>query len=175
MRLYLSTSMLVLIYAMIACTPAGNPPQTPIKSNPVEDSKAISRLRDEFAAAWKAGDAERVANAYTNDAVLLPQNGPAVTGKSAILAFDKGFFDQYAPSNFEISSDEVQTMGDWAFDRGTYKFMATPKAGGEPLNDQGKYIVLLQRQADGSWKLARDIDNSSAPRAQAAPASKPKS
>src|SRR5215467_719467 len=136
--------MLVLISAMIACTPAGGPPQTPAKSNVAEDSKAISKLRDEFAAAWKAGDAERVANAYANDAVVLPQNGAAVIGKSAILALNKGFFDQYAPSNFELSSDEVHVTGEGACVRGSYKFMATPKAGGPPINDQGKYIGRLQ-------------------------------
>jgi uncharacterized protein (TIGR02246 family) len=175
MKRYSRISVFVLMSVMAACTPAGNPPQTSVKPNLEKDSNAINRLRDEFVAAWKAGDADRVANGYTNDAVLLPQNSAGVTGKSAILALNKSFFDQFAPNNFELSSEEVQIMGDWAFDRGTYKFMITPKTGGEPITDQGKYIVLLQRQADGFWKVARDIDNSSNPRPQPAQSSKPKS
>jgi ketosteroid isomerase-like protein len=38
-----------------------------------------------------------------------------------------------------------------------------PKAGGTPMEDAGKYLVILQRQPDGGWKVTRDIDNSSRP------------
>jgi ketosteroid isomerase-like protein len=30
----------------------------------------------------------------------------------------------------------------------------------DPIDDQGKYLVIFQRQADGSWRVARDMDNS---------------
>ena len=37
------------------------------------------------------------------------------------------------------------------------------KATGEPMTDRGAGIHILQRQADGSWKLAVDIWNSDNP------------
>jgi uncharacterized protein (TIGR02246 family) len=169
----LSISVFVMISVMAGCTPAGNPSQTAVKGE--GDAKAINKLRDDFLMAWKAGDSARVADGYTQDAILLPQNGPPVTGKSAILTFEKNFFDQFTPTSFELSSEELQTLGDWAFDRGTYRFTVTPRTGGESVSDQGKYLVLLQRQSDGSWKVARDIDNSSNPRPQPTSSSKSKS
>jgi uncharacterized protein (TIGR02246 family) len=175
MKLYSWVSTWVLMLAIAACALTSNQPQTPAKPTVEGDTKAINKLRDEFVTAWKAGDGDRVAKLYSNDAVVLPQNQAPVNGRSAIASFNKNSFDQFVPNNFELSSEELQIMSDWAFDRGTYKFMITPKAGGEPINDQGKYIVILQRQADGSWKVARDIDNSSNPRPQLAQSQKPKS
>ena len=52
--------------------------------------------------------------------------------------------------------------GGWAFERGTYKINLTPKAGGEPIQDIGKYITIYERQP-GAWEIARDIWNSSNP------------
>ncbi|MDA2927836.1 hypothetical protein MYX78_11520 [Acidobacteria bacterium AH-259-G07] len=34
---------------------------------------------------------------------------------------------------------------------------------GEPIEDNGKYIVILQKQPDNAWKIARDIWNSDNP------------
>jgi len=31
------------------------------------------------------------------------------------------------------------------------------------MSTEGRYLVVLQRQADGSWKIARDIDNTATP------------
>ena len=39
----------------------------------------------------------------------------------------------------------------------------TPKAGGEPTEDSGKWLGILKRQPNGSWKVHRDIWNSDKP------------
>jgi ketosteroid isomerase-like protein len=59
-----------------------------------------------------------------------------------------------------IFNEEVRVAGDWAYSRGTYSATLTPKAGGEPREDSGKYLTILERQSDGSWKIARDCFNS---------------
>ncbi len=47
----------------------------------------------------------------------------------------------------------------WAFHRGTYTIRLTPVAGGEVIGENGKVIVIFQKQPDGSWKIAREIWN----------------
>jgi len=58
----------------------------------------------------------------------------------------------------------TKVMGDMAFDRGAYVLNSTPKAPGPAsMTENGKYLVLRQKGADGSWKLARKIGNTSDP------------
>ena len=47
-------------------------------------------------------------------------------------------------------------MGDWAFDRGQFTMTLTPKAGPADVTEHGKYLVLLQKQADGMEAGARN-------------------
>jgi uncharacterized protein (TIGR02246 family) len=122
------------------------------------DLDAIRKLvGPEWAAAWVAGDAAAVADFYTEDAMLLPQNSPPVVGKAAIRSGYQTVFDQY---NVRGSSEiaELETGGDWGFMRGTYKITVTPKGGGEPVEeDSGNWLWIVKRQADGAWKIHRAV------------------
>jgi len=126
------------------------------------DVEAINSLRDEFIGLDNASDAAGLASLYTNDAVLMPPNQAAVTGNQAIESWFQTTFDQFT-TEFTVASEELEVVGDWAFDWGAYMTALTPKAGGEPTEDRGKYIVILRKQVDGSWRIARDIWNSDNP------------
>ncbi|MCB0095597.1 MAG: ester cyclase, partial [Caldilineaceae bacterium] len=47
--------------------------------------------------------------------------------------------------------------------RGLFRVDAELRANGMPVIMDGKYMSILQRQPDGSWKLYRDIFNSNVP------------
>ena len=126
------------------------------------DVEAINSLRDEFIGLDNASDAAGLASLYTNDAVLMPPNQAAVTGNQAIESWFQTTFDQFT-TEFTVASEELEVVGDWAFDWGAYMTALTPKAGGEPTEDRGKYIVILRKQVDGSWRIAHDIWNSDNP------------
>ena len=74
--------------------------------------------------------------------------------------FTNGFSGQT-----ELNTMAVEGSGDVAYAVGTYRMALTPKkAGAKPLPvDEGKYIEVLKRQDDGSWKIVYDIWNPSAP------------
>ena len=126
------------------------------------DMSAIDRLRDEFIALNNAGDAAGLAGLYTDDAVLMPPNQEAVTGNQAIESWFQTTFDQFT-IEFTLASDELEVVGDLAFDGGAYVIALTPQADGEAMEETGKYILILRKQVDGSWKLVRDIWNSNNP------------
>ena len=65
--------------------------------------------------------------------------------------------------DMDITNEEVTVSGDMAVARGVYQATLTPKAGGDNILVDGKYMTLLQRQPDGSWKIHRDIFNSNVP------------
>jgi ketosteroid isomerase-like protein len=62
-----------------------------------------------------------------------------------------------------LSVDEVRALGEWAFERGTYTIGLDPKSGGQSMEDAGKYVTIYQRKSGDSWRMARDIWNSSNP------------
>ena len=140
--------------AACAAPPAGPPSAA--------DMAAINTLRDNFVNAFNSSDAQKIVDGYTADAITLPAHHAQIVGKDAILAYNRDFFSQMS-GHISLKAEETKTAGDWGFDRGTYTMTVTPKAGGAPMNDQGKYIVIIQKQSDGSWKLTRDIDNSDLP------------
>ncbi len=114
------------------------------------------------AAISSTGDAAAAAATYTDDAVMMPAHRPAVEGRQAIQDSYQAVF-QGNTAKIALTALETQVAGDWAYDRGTHAITITPKAGGSAMEDSGKYLVILKRQADGSWKVYRDIDNSNNP------------
>jgi len=56
-----------------------------------------------------------------------------------------------------VVSDETVVAGDWAFDRGRAHRTLTPVAGGDTIEVDSEVVVILRRQADGAWKVARTI------------------
>jgi uncharacterized protein (TIGR02246 family) len=126
------------------------------------DLKAIDSVRGAHVAAVNAGDAREWAAQFTDDGVQMPPHMPANFGRSAIESWSKGFTDMFG-LEFSLAVEEVRAQGEWAFERGTYTIGLNPKSGGPPMQDAGKYITIYQRTSGESWRMARDIWNSSNP------------
>jgi ketosteroid isomerase-like protein len=136
------------------------------------DRTAIRQGGENYAKLLNAKDWKGLAALYAEDAMVLPPNQAAVQGRAAIQA------SLEAPlplSNFQTRSLEIEGRGDLAYSRGTYSLTVTP-AGAAPIEVRGKYLTIFRKQADGSWKMLRDIWNSDlplpAPEKAAAPAKK---
>lgn len=151
------SSILVLALAVGACAPAAPVPDT------AADQAAIDAVRSAWQDAYNAADAAGLAALYASDAVVMPPYAPAVAGPAAIQARLEEQMAQ-ATTTFTVAGTETIISGDWAVDRGTYQARSTPMMdGAESMIENGKYLVVLQRQADGSWKIAREISNVDAP------------
>lgn len=81
-----------------------------------------------------------------------------MSGQQAIRVWHEANFKK---ETAEILSkvEEIQTFGEWGFARGTSSGTVISKAGGQRRKSAEKWLVLVRRQADGSWKIARDIWN----------------
>ena len=122
-----------------------------------EEIAALNRVQHQVDSAIIAGDTERYLTFLTDDAVLMPPNGPPVSGKAAIGTWNRAMSLQVRISNYLSRDEEVVVAGDWAFRRAAVDWTLTPLAGRPAIRDSGKYIIIYQRQPDGSWKVARDI------------------
>ena len=126
------------------------------------DVEALDHVREGHIAALNDGDVNAWVGAFTADGVQMPPNAPANLGRESIRAWSQAFLAPFRVE-FVLAVDEVQVAGDWAFERGTYTITLTPKAGGEPMQDIGKYLTVYQRQPSDVWGMARDIWNSNNP------------
>jgi uncharacterized protein (TIGR02246 family) len=116
-------------------------------------------LTDEYVKAESAGSVDAKMRLYMADAVLLPVDGQAVVGYQAIRNWHQGAYER-AAVQLTPTVDEVQMLGDWAFARGSWTGTTTPKAGGEPRRESGKFVILMRRLPDGgSWRIAREMWN----------------
>lgn len=146
----------LLVFA--ACQPTGG--GGPVGPLGEEDKTTIQNQTAGFATAVNAKDWATAASMYADDAVFMPPNGEAMTGRSNV----QSWMAAYPPfSNFVINSVEVDGVGDLAYNRGTYELDLTPPGATAPIHDKGKFLEILRRQPDGSWKVIRDIFNSDLP------------
>jgi uncharacterized protein (TIGR02246 family) len=142
----------LLFFALVlsACSPA---------ESTADVEAAVKAAFQEYGASLEAGDADRWGALWTEDGVQMPPGVPANVGKEKIVSGLRAEMEIFAFSDMEISNEEVQVAGDWAYARGTYVLTVSPKDGSDPIFVDGKYMSIFQKQADGSWKLYRDIFN----------------
>lgn len=126
------------------------------------DVRALEQLQKRVDAAIIGGDVETYVTLITADAVLMPPNGPPIIGREAIREWSRRNAKAMVFQAYEPADAELTISGDWAFRRATFTATLAPASGGPAVQDTGKFIIIYQRQRDGSWKVARDIWNSSA-------------
>jgi len=132
-------------------------------SNTEEVRAAIAAIDKKFMEDVNRGDAAAGAAAYTDDAILMPPNHSPLEGKQAIEQYLAEIAPQFQASNFQLSILEVDVQGDMTIVRGTYSANITIPGVDAPMEDRGKTLQVWKKQADGSWKIHRDIWNSNMP------------
>ena len=157
----LITAVAGMALTVVACGPAAEQPAAEAPS-PAEDVAAIKNALDKGITAVHAGDASALAACYMDDAIVMPPNEASLTGKEGLRSWIEPHFSQFT-EKISAQVAEVEVVGDWAFLRATYTVTLTPKAGGEPSEDSGKWLQIYKRQPDGSWQIAREIWNSDKP------------
>ena len=119
--------------------------------------EAIADVNREFTEAFARGDSAGVAAFYTTDGQLLPPNSEIVTGHEPIAGFWQ-FVMGLGVKTIRLDSSEVGVQGGMAVEIGQYTLSG---ADGSAV-DRGKYLVVWRNEG-GSWKLHRDIWNTSMP------------
>ncbi len=124
------------------------------------DVQAITEIRERTMHAENVGDAEFFDSACTEDVVVMPPGMPAVVGRDAAVGFMRAFLGQF-DLRIEYVSEETRVDGDVAYDRGTYSQTLVPKAGGQAISENGKFLWLYLRASNGTWRMSRVIWNAS--------------
>jgi ketosteroid isomerase-like protein len=128
------------------------------------DVAAIKALIAEWVRLYNAEDFQNVMSVfYANNAIVMPPNAPACRTKEAILRM----YQTDAELNIEhvdtSVAEDVRVSGNtavaWGMDTGT----TTPRSGGAPVPYSLKWLMVFERQSDGTWKCLYEMWNDNNP------------
>ena len=127
------------------------------------DIGAIEDIIQQYVQAMLARDLNAWTGLWTEDAVMMPPNSPALEGREAII---QDLMAGPAPTEFVLDVLDIDGAGDVAYVRGTYSITMTVAGVSEPMMDEGKYLSILKKQSDAKWLFTIDIWNSDLPPSQ---------
>jgi ketosteroid isomerase-like protein len=122
--------------------------------------KAIADGYVHWTEAAKGKNLDAVLSMYTDDAIILPDEKEAVSGKNAVRAFYADWFaqqDKLKEQKFE-NINSVQE-GDFLIDTTNYSGILIRD--GKEVPFKGKRLVVWKREFQGPWKILRDTWNKS--------------
>ncbi|NAS14268.1 YybH family protein [Poritiphilus flavus] len=125
-------------------------------TNDTAEKERLMQGVREFSKAYMAGDYDAIADAYTTDGKIFPNNAPIIEGREAIKK--RWIIPEGSRIlHHEINPDEIRFLGDYAYDYGTYNGKTLTK-GGEEIPWRGKYVVVWKKVGE-DWKMYLDIWN----------------
>ena len=135
-------------------------PELDARISTAAEEKKIRALFDRYVAHFLAGDGERWITLFDRKAVWMAPGEPMMDFEQFVewaMTLRPGHADAFTNENLEI-----EIMGDWAFATGTYKIDG-PTGDGKGYHFDGKFLDILKRQHDGSWKIYRCAFNLNTP------------
>jgi uncharacterized protein (TIGR02246 family) len=123
-----------------------------------EDVAKIKRVHQEYEEAWLKGDSQAVLALFTEDCVLLPPHAdkPRI-GHDGLKEF---WFPPNAPATqitkLVVTPQSIGGDGQIAYVWGTDDVAWTTMQDGKMVaaSHQGMFLDVLQKQANGEWKLS---------------------
>lgn len=127
------------------------------------DIKAIKDVESAWVKDAATKDLEKFVAYYADDGSVLMPNAPLFTGKPAIkealkpLLADPNFSITFMPTKVDVSKS-----GDLGYTQGPYKMSFSDQLGNK-FEDEGKYLTVWHKAADGTWKAVEDTFMSDLP------------
>ena len=127
--------------------------------------QAIELSRQDYINAMKRSDAAGLAQHFAEDAILLPQGSGSVRGRAAI----EQWFQRWLPSTqvleFDVVAEELRLTGNVAYEVGRHR-MIYQMQGSHLVNEEGKFLMVYEKDRQGRWRISRDMFNTNGPAAQ---------
>lgn len=105
---------------------------------------AIKQVRDTWVREFNAGHADKVADLYAQEAVLMRRNG-SVHNRDSILTELKRSVDARA-NNYTVQSLHSEHFGELGYDTGVYNENLPHRTA------EGNYLMVVKKM-NGEWKI----------------------
>jgi len=120
------------------------------------DSASVTAFYGDWFGSLRRGP-EAYASFYARDGMVLPPNAPAAVGRAAIAEWlrQTQTASPFTARPTGITVDEMRFLAPtWVVHRTTLRGQRVPKAGGDPVPFETKYVDLLHRTGAGNWEVA---------------------
>ena len=121
------------------------------------------QIRDsdaKFVRAFNSGEKKALETLHADDAMLLPPDGPMLSGSKAITEGFEKIMDE-GWKNMSLHSVKLESDGSLAYHVGRVE--ADVPAGESTTRVAGKYVDIYKRHWNGRWKIHLTIYNMDAP------------
>jgi len=128
----------------------------------VREAEVIRGISAARAKAFNEGDAAGIAKHFADKCFLMAPGGQTKTDPAQVKAYYQAIFDRYS-TGLESGYEDVKVDGSLAYGRGFAKVRLKDKLTGEETVSTAKYLNILEKQSDGTWKTTHDIWNGNEP------------
>ncbi len=118
-----------------------------------EDIAAIKAIGPALDKANVAGDFDAIVEMMTEDVLLMNPNEQIIQGRAEVLKW----FNAFKSATFTEHKHELLEVvgyGDIAYARGAYKNAFIYEGIDEPIKGEGKTLMILRKQPDGTWLIS---------------------
>lgn len=144
----------IAVFAMVVMTAACSSPAPKAADASAADS-AAHKAHENYVRVINSNNIDSLASMLTDDVVFLAAGEKPMVGKPAVRAWVDGYYKAFH-TKWDKPVQEFVVSGDHAFERYSYTSTDTPVGGGKDVVDTGWGLVVYHRDADGTWRVARD-------------------
>ena len=144
----------LLIALMVLLNACGQPEKKDI--NLAEVKMALSEGNAKYIQANEKGDADMLANLFTDDGMMVHPNVEPIRGKEHIRSEVARLMGKSHFSDWEFNSLSISASGNLAYELLQYGFTLRPE-GKNPIALSGKYLMVWKQQNDGAWKILMQV------------------
>jgi len=119
-----------------------------------DDLQIMQTLSDRLAAAFNSGDSARIAQLYSEDAILMPPGAKMIKGRDGVEKYWRTAVRTVMDS--KLTAVELKSI-DQAGAQEIGSFTARSR-GAHPREIDGKFVILWRKAGD-DWQVAVDIWN----------------
>ena len=127
------------------------------------DITAIRQLQSDWNIAVEAGSVDGYAAVLDDDIELLPTDAEPINGVGNYRAMLNGVFSSEDFKVEVMAPSVIEVDGDRAYARYDYIIHRTPKGSTETVSSYRKFLDVMRRQDDGSWRVYKHIWNYNEP------------
>lgn len=153
---------MVLLGAPVLLANAG--PRIKTKSTAVSSARAaVNALNRKEEAACRSMDNAESGALWADDGVDLIEGLAPMIGKAAIVKWYDSLTPQLRGAKMEyctVDWHEIKIERDWAWEWAITRQRIDLPAPQKPVESDGKMLLILKRQSDGTWKIELESWNS---------------